>query len=286
MFREKEYAHILKKWCNNFYAPIVTEVKKYFSENKISWWGGENPTGNVLSSQIACLNHLFYIRNDKSAVLDLVKQINGDFVDVLEIRSDKFSPAYIQFEAVSNKDWLNECKEGNNPTRGSKCTSIDALIYAVNKNGRKYLLPIEWKYKENYGNQNKSNEERRCRYTDLINQSKQLKMENHTVYYYEPFYQLMRQTLWAEQVIKHQSTETIKADDFIHIHVVPTGNTDLLEKIYSCSKKTMEKTWRGYLVNQEKYRLLSPQELLASINRKTYAEFLEYLAKRYWLDIE
>ena len=42
----------------NIFKPIRKEVIEYFSKNKISWWGGSKPTGHVLSSQIACVNHL------------------------------------------------------------------------------------------------------------------------------------------------------------------------------------------------------------------------------------
>ena len=83
-----------------------------------------------MSSQIACLNHLFQLRNDKSAVLTILKNISPDFIDVLQIDTDKFLPAYIQFEAVSDNDYLNEGQS----TRGSNCTSIDALIFAKHKN--------------------------------------------------------------------------------------------------------------------------------------------------------
>jgi hypothetical protein len=80
----------------------------------------------------------------------------SDFVDVLPIITDKYSPGYIQFEAVSDKDHLNE----GQPTRGSNCASVDALIYALHTDGNKYLIPIEWKYTEKYTNEDKSIEDR------------------------------------------------------------------------------------------------------------------------------
>jgi hypothetical protein len=47
----------------------------------------------------------------------------------------------------------------------------------------------------------------------------------------------MRQTLWAEQMIAHKDSETIKADHYIHVHVIPQENNELLDKIYPRSKK-------------------------------------------------
>ena len=280
---------ILLDGYKNLFAPILNQVIEYFPKNKISFWkiGGEpteKPTGHVLSSQIACLNHLFSVRNDKAEVLKIAKLICEDITDVLEIKSDKYSSEYIAFESVSDNDYLNECED--KPTRGSHCTSIDALIYAKHKNGKNYILPIEWKYTEHYGNENKADGEkgnvRKGRYENLINRSTQLKPENHKCYYFEPFYQLMRQTLWAEQMIKNKDNETVKADDFIHVHIIPRENSDLLEKIYPCSNKNMETTWCEHLQNQSKYKIISPKELLANIDTNKYADLKDYLEKRYW----
>lgn len=130
-FMTKNRDFVLMENLKNFFEPIRTEVVEYFEENKVSWWGGKNPTGHTLSSQIACVNHLYQIRNDKTAVLSILKNISSDFKDVLPIVTDQFNPAFIQFESVSDNDHLNE----GSPNRGSNCTSVDALIYAVHKNG-------------------------------------------------------------------------------------------------------------------------------------------------------
>ncbi len=239
-FMRSERDFVLTDYEKNFFQSIKNEAIEYFKHNGISWWGGKRPTGHTLSSQIACINHLFAIRKDKAAVLSLLSNISNDFVDVYEITTDKYNPAYIQFESVSDKDHLRE--EQSN--RGSNCTSIDALIFGQHKDGSKWIIPIEWKYTEHYQNQNKAiegakkdpknckGEVRKGRYTDLINNSKQLNSENHYCYYFEPFYQLMRQTLWAEQMIANKETETIKADNYLHLHIIPKGNKDLLHKKY------------------------------------------------------
>ena len=194
LFRKKQYPFILKSRMNNLYAPIRHKALEYFANNNISWWGGFWPTNHTLSSQIACLNHLFPIRHDKDAVLAVARNINQNVADVLIISSDNANPGYIQFEAVSEIDHLNEMK-GQPPSRGSHCTSIDALILAKLTSADKLLMVIEWKYTESYGNENKAGgekgEERKSRYTDLIKKSNQLSANTHDVYYYEPFYQLM-----------------------------------------------------------------------------------------------
>jgi len=289
-FMKKYRDFVLLENLNNLFAPIRTEVIEYFKENKISWWGGKYPTGHTLSSQVACVNHLFQTRYDKEAVLAILKNISSEFKDVLPIITDKFKPAFIQFESVSDRDHL---KEGT-PKRGNNCTSIDALIYAVHKNGSKWLIPIEWKYTEFYYNQNKAiegykkdpinckGEIRKERYTNLINNSKQLKSQNHECYYYEPFYQLMRQTLWAEQMINNEKSETIKAKNFLHAHVIPSENSDLLKKRYKCSGMAMEETWQRHLKDPSKYLIITPKKLLKGINNSTYKNLVEYLKIRYW----
>jgi hypothetical protein len=170
--------------------------------------------------------------------------------------------------------------------RGSNCTSIDALIFAKHKDDSKWLIAIEWKYTEHYPNLDKAagakGEVRKRRYTDLINNSNQLQSENHYCYYFEPFYQLMRQTLWAEQMVNHKKTEMLKADNFLHLHIIPKENDDLLKKKYKCSGLDMETTWRKHLKDNTKYRIISPEVFLQNIDKEKYAELINYLAIRYW----
>lgn len=156
-FMGKERPFVLKDGSRNLYAPIRDQAIKYFRDNNIGWWGGSKPSGHVLSSQIACVNHLFAVRNDAEAVLSILNNIRNEFTEVLSIASDA-APAYIAFEVVSDIYHLNE----GSSTRGSNCTSIDAFIYARHKSGEKWLIPIEWKYTEHYNNQDKSKEDRDC----------------------------------------------------------------------------------------------------------------------------
>lgn len=92
----------------------------------------------------------------------------------------------------------------------------------------------------------------------------------------------MRQTLWAKQMISNKDLETIQAGDYIHIHVIPTENKELLNKVYSCSSRVMETTWRSCLKDQSKYIVISPKELLAPIKCVEFQPLLNYLKLRYW----
>lgn len=97
-------------------------------ENNISWWGETTVTGHLLSSQVACLNHLFAIKNDENTVLSVADVITGEiFSKVLPINCNG-DRQYVDFEVVSKADHLNEGKL----TRG-----INLYIYRRPDFGRK-----------------------------------------------------------------------------------------------------------------------------------------------------
>jgi len=291
MGKERDFS--LKDWKYNLWDKIREDSINYFYKNGIGWHIFARQ-GHLLSSQVCCINHLFPIRHDKNNVLKIAQVICNDFIDVLQINTDKYLPAYIQFEAVSDIDHLNE----GIPNRGSNCTSVDALIYAVHKDGRKYLLPIEWKYTEKYKPQDKSIEdrgkpkgnelrgkERLKRYSTLIDKSKFLKKIHpyrNSIYFYEPFYQLMRQTLWAEQMIRYKDDERIKAEDYIHVHIIPNENDELLYKKYKLSRKPLRESWQDNLKDKEKYIIISPMDFIRNIDNNKYNDLMKYLQDRYW----
>lgn len=285
LFNGRPYPFVLQDGANNLYAPIRQEAADYFAANGIAWWSGDGPNGHVLSSQIACLNHLFPIRRCHDTVLALAKRICADFADVLPIAADK-EPGYIAFEVTSDADHLNERRT----SRGANCTSIDALILARHADGSVWLVPIEWKYTEEYANDDKSQEEsgagqtRLDRYSGLIDASAYLRSKDEyrgSAYFFEPFYQLMRQTLWAEQMVAHKAEETIKADNFLHVHIVPRDNAALLDKTYPATGMGMEASWSALLTDPAKHKTLDPEELLAPVLADD-KELAAYLKTRYW----
>ena len=300
VFKGREREFVLQDGMRNLYGPIREDALKYFSDNEISWWDTSTPTGHTLSSQIACLNHLFPIRHDKEAVLALLNGVRDEFEDVLPIPCDaqpaeSSRSAYIAFEVVSDEPLLNEGK----PKRGMNCTSVDAFIYAVHRGDHKrWLIPIEWKYVEQYGNGDKSTEDRpnapkgsngigkkrMSRYSGLIDASTQLKSLQQyqaSVYYQEPFYQLMRQTLLVENMVKNSAGERLVAEDYLHIHVIPKTNSELLNRPFKVSGMTMEETWRNMLTDQTKYVIVDPADLMRPVAER-YPDLCNYLAKRYF----
>ena len=290
----KTYPHILthKDSIANLYAPIRQEVLDYFESNDISWWRQDEdryfPTGHMLSSQNHCLNHLFAIRRDKIAIMSIIKALCPQIKDILpspidnsiEIKDGNIHrfKSYITFEfTCANHELLKESGE----KRGKKCTSVDAFIYAIDKDDRKILIPIEWKYTEAYNKEKRAHQKSIDRYVKYANlESSNLKLWISD-YEWDPLYEFARQEILIEQIIrKHPlvgfgyKKMPLMADDFVHIIVRPSGNTEIVNDIAD---------FRETLVDNSKLIDIDPQDLLAPLKgNDKYADLLDYLQKRYW----
>ena len=247
----------------------------YFNKYHIKWWNSSKdnkPSGVLLSSQIHCLNHLFALRKDKDAILSIVNHATKmDFDEVLPSNID--DDGYLSFEfAYHNDELLGENDKGWG--RGVLCTSIDAMIIARKGNGI-WLIPIEWKYTETYEKEDKTCKKRLDRYEELIKQSNQLIMPKNgkipnSIYFQEPCYELMRQTLLVEQMI-HEN----KATNFFHINVIPKGNTELREVV--------KKEYVPMLKTPSRFIIIDPEEFLSPLRNNTnYSDLINYLETRYW----
>ena len=84
-------------------------------------------------------------------------------------------------------------------------------------------------------------------------------------------------------MVKHKLQETLKADNYLHLHVIPSANNDLLLKDYKCSNRQMELTWRNSINDQSKYKIIDPKDLMQPITALgTYPDLIHYLQARYW----
>ena len=292
----EQYPHILhhQDSLKNLFAPIRQEVLSYFNEYDIAWWREDEdryfPTGNLLSSQIHCLNHLFKLRTDPEAVLSIVKKLCPTITKVLpspidwheyvfEDNQPKKIDSYISFEfTFDNIHLLKEstCK------RGKKCTSIDAFVYAEDVNEYRILIPIEWKYTESY---EKKKEYRvkdyvvNKRYKDLASQNYSNLNGWKEDYYWDPLYEFARQTLLMEQII-HEKPKCgafpIKADNYIHIIVRPNENKEIINDIQRFKDSVKDE-------GRKKIIEIDPKDLLEPLRNNTqYSDLINYLETRYW----
>lgn len=277
IYQGKTLDFILKeKDCHHNLFPVITgtsdNVIDYFSTYKIAWWQCENkptiPTGHLVSSQIHCLNHLFALRKDNVAIKKIIESATGvKIYKVLPSPIDK--EGFITFEFVyKNKSILDE----NYETRGTRCTSIDALVYVELINHKKLLVPIEWKYTETYDGK-EARQESFGRYSRIKKGSNCQKWTS--LYRADPFYELMRQTLFMERIIKTKGCG-IDADDYQHIVVCPKGNVEMMADA-NAFKETL--TQQG----KERFHIIDPQDFLSPLKgEKNYADLFEYLEDRYW----
>lgn len=271
---------VLMDYSKNFLSSIYDEVLNYFKQHKIAWWHMEGdssyvPTGHIMSSQIQCLNHLFGIRNNERAIQSLLFNATGIAFDCILTTLD--NDGLIEFEfTYNNKELLGEDDAG--AQRGAFCTSVDAMIRAQ-KDKKVYLVPIEWKYTEAYEGYDLTCDTRIKRYQHLIEKSEQLKVPTdgvpHSIYMKEPQYELMRQTLMVEQMIRKGI-----ADYFFHINIIPNKNEDL--------RQSVEQNYIPMLNNPDLFCIIDPSVFFKPLtiapftNNQQVRMIIEYLQKRYW----
>jgi hypothetical protein len=271
---------VLKDSKLNLWAGIREDAIDYYARNKISWWeSGSAPTGHLLSSQIACLNHLYFIRQRKDLATKILQAIEPG-IKSAEIIDD----GYVEFEKVGLKNLGKEL----GLTRGANCTSVDAIMLGSKNNGERILFFIEWKYTESYSQESKLNGDsgltRQEAYKDLLNDPLcPIKINNTDDLYYEPFYQLMRQTLLAWEMTKRNEYGAV---DWVHLHIIPTDNFELRNKITSpgMSGNNIEQAWKAVLKDPSKYISLSPEQFLLPVQDEPDTKsLLTYLKDRYWI---
>ena len=273
---------VLKDGSKNLFSSICDDATNYFKFHKISWWHlaaepSTAPTGNVLSSQIHCLNHLFGIRNNEEAIKAILFNATGIKFDTILTALD--NDGLIAFEfTYKNKELLGEDDAG--AQRGAFCTSIDAMIRAQ-KDEKISLIPIEWKYTEPPIDKDKTCSKRLQRYQHLIEESEQLIVPTggvpHSIYMKEPQYELMRQTLLVEQMIRLGL-----ADNFIHINVIPSKNEDLRYSVNHNYKPMLKNP--GLFCCIDPYDFLKPLTITPFINDMQICKMIDYLRVRYWED--
>ena len=96
-FMGADRAFVLQQSERNLYPNVRSTAQAYFAQNSIGWWGGKRVTGHLLSSQVACVNHLFAWRQDSAAALAVLQGLDPDFVEALVVPGDRFEPGYVQF---------------------------------------------------------------------------------------------------------------------------------------------------------------------------------------------
>ncbi len=276
LYRKREREFVLHDSSLNLWEGIRQDAQDYFAGNQIVWWGDQDnqPTGHLLSSQIACLNHLFCLRHSEAASSAILRNIHPEIASSVIVDN-----GFVEFEAVGGQNYLGE----RSHTRGANATSIDAIMVGKKANGKNILVMIEWKYTEAYRSDNKYVPARAKIYDPLLADSDSpIQVKRFEDLYYEPFYQLMRQTLLGWKMVQNHE---YGCDEYIHLHVIPKNNTDLINRVTSPGLigETMSNAWKCVLKEPNRYQVVSPDELLAPLGDFDETKTLyAYLNKRYW----
>lgn len=261
----------------NLWEGIRWDAVNYFKNHDIKWWqgDGDEPTGHLLSSQIACVNHLYFLRQRPDLATSVLRGLHSDIVEAAIV-----DDGYVEFEFIGEKQYLRE----RGFARGAHCTSIDAFMVGLTKRGERRAYLIEWKYTEEYPNQDKYIPERAKVYDDLIRSEKSpFKPIEPKAFYFEPFYQLMRQTLLGWQLVENSDHG---CTSYCHIHVAPNANLEFNNNVTSpyLTGANVSEAWRSVLKNQDLYFPITPEDFIREtlLMGRDSKSVEEYLRRRYW----
>ena len=84
-----------------------------------------------------------------------------------------------------------------------------------------------------------------------------------------------------QQQVRNKMTERLKADNYLHVPIIPSVNDELLLKNYKVKQKGIESSWHEMIADQSKYVIIDPKTLMTPTITK-YPELREYLSIRYW----
>ena len=279
LYRGNAREFVLSNPMLNLWDGIREDVLEYFRENKITWWPGQAaPTGHLLSSQIACLNHLYALRQRKDCADSILQNVSDTLSESVFVDS-----GFVEFE----KNGASPLGKEKSCHRGSHSTSIDGFMMARNKKGEKVLVLIEWKYTESYPSKSlllsDSGTNRLDVYRELLEDPHSpVITTNPEDLFYEPYYQVMRQTLLGWTMVRNREYD---ATDWLHVHVIPKENREMRERITSPNLQgtTFEESWKAQLRNPDKYIVMTPEEFMSPITGlQDTRSWMDYLQQRYW----
>jgi hypothetical protein len=154
----KTYHHVLKDTKLNLWEGIRENALAYFKEKGIHWHkntieGNPEtiPEGDLLSSQLSCVNHLLCLRNNKEYATAILKNIDNRIVSAEIVKDGYGDDGYVELEVSGTKNNDNPLKEkSRHRSRGEKSTSVDAIMVGKKDDEKNMLVFIEWKYTEDY----------------------------------------------------------------------------------------------------------------------------------------
>jgi hypothetical protein len=275
IFLGKPREFVLSEPAGNLWEGIRADAIAYFTRNKVPWWKGESdgPTGHMLSSQVACVNHLYSLRQRADLASAVLRAIDQEVIEA-EVVDDGF----VEFEFIGQCPRLEERAF----TRGANCTSVDAFMIGRTAHGARRAFLVEWKYTEAYQREDNYIPERARVYDHLITAGDSpFKELAPRILYFEPFYQLMRQTLLGWLISKHQD---YGCTSYRHVHVVPEQNAEFHSNVTApLEGRNVSDAWRSVIRQPESYITRTPAKFMRPIiDAQDSKSLTDYLDRRYW----
>ncbi len=184
------------------------EAIQLFERDAIAWHDDVNggPSNHLLDSQVQCVNALAPFLHDSAALARLFGRVL-DVDEVLPWVAGSEDDELVAFEWIGASNYLGERARGGG-RRGANTTSADAAIRYRTSRGVTEVALIEWKYTEQYHGHELSGGEksmavRHGRYRSLYDALDAPVRHDVLPYedlFVEPFYQLFRLTLLADQM--------------------------------------------------------------------------------------
>lgn len=234
IYKGHPYAFCFPDDCRqeNLFPETRRETLAYFDRHSIKWHDGRNgePSNHMCDSQVCCVNFLSPFSDKPEALADLLRFVYSDLVEMIPIEDGRF----VAFEWIGEENYLEEILSGKRKrSRGALFTSADAAVMFANADGGKHFVLIEWKYTESYSpsclkisasGRDRTQIYRRLYEAEDCPLSRQL-IPQFEGLFYEPFYQLMRQQLLANEMEK---AHELGADLVGVLHIAPAQNHDFL----------------------------------------------------------
>lgn len=259
---------------------------RLFRDRGIRWWTyrdeeGGRPTSLLRSSQVACVNHLEPARLNERLAVALGRALGVEAVGAARIEG-----GCLAYEWIGEHNYLGEPRWGR---RGDRCTSLDAFLMLRLADGRVLGVAIEWTYTERprAGSEavSKDGTSRVDIYRPLLQAPDcpidLTRLDKIESLFYDPYTQLMRQTLLAWQMVEHAEGGI---DDWLHIHVVPAGNVAMRKPgiKLAAAIDDLATQWRSVLEEPDRYRVVTPTDVLAQISPEDAPQgWRDWLSIRY-----
>lgn len=243
--------------AHNLLPFVRSDALGMFARHEIDWHMGTPgpeeellPSTHLLDSQVQCVNVLLSLaRSD--GLLNLVRGVVPG-ADALVAVEDGSA---IAFEWNGLEDYLGEWPgDPSKRPRGRMTTNADALVAVERRGGGRTVILIEWKFTESYPEpvpfvRRRDGTDRRDTYRPHYEgaASAFAVRPDISAFFHEPHYQLMRQALLAQAMVR---AGDFGADEAVLLHLVPAGNRTLRTTVPAGLRELgaeIDEVWRKLL---------------------------------------